>query len=669
MEPIKFLAQVFLVFSTSTLTSQAAPINNWQPLNQGIMNVGHITAIAFNGREPQEIFTAAENDGLYQSVDSAKNWTKLSSEVFGGSDITSILVDSRNASNLYVSTSASGVYNSQDHGRTWNKILNKPVNFLEMDVQNPKTLYALVRMGGVWKTIDGGKKWQRIDQAIGKQFDYLQIKVDPLNSLHLLLITLDRGHFNPHLYQSLDGGNTWALIDTSDPDVGFYRAYFSITNAQQLFAVGMGGAYRSDDLGKTWTNIFTPKNKVDMAFAFLMDPIHLNDLYVYVEHEGLYKSNNAGKTWQLLSSQHRNDEWTQLTFDPTHQFIYQTTDAEGLWRSHDEGLTWENASRGIVNLDVISIAASTNSLYMGTTKHGLWILKNGEAWQQPVDKQFTNMTINKIIIDPLNVSHMLMNVSEDETNIYTHIYYSNDAGDTWKKSAVTENKPHEFIPMDVVFNPQKTSELLSGTYDGEIWKSMDGGMNWQKYSRLSEDIFIHDVVQLLINPKNPQEIYAGVNSLSAQVIFKSKNGGKTWEKLPYNFGSNRNINAVQALAMDVKNNIVYAAVQLNQTNAHLYKSLDGGMNWAQIDTGLPEVSKITRIVVDPMHSKTLFISTSHYDNEISEGVYFSTDGGTKWVSLNDGGLNKNISSLILLSEKNTLLAGTHGSGVFKRVLS
>jgi photosystem II stability/assembly factor-like uncharacterized protein len=181
------------------------------------------------------------------------------------------------------------------------------------------------------------------------------------------------------------------------------------------------------------------------------------------------------------------------------------------------------------------------------------------------------------------------------------------------------------------------------------------------------------VYAVAVDPVNTNNVYAG----TTDGVYKSTDGGESWA--PSNNGIPvANVNdvvTVLALAIDPQNsNIIYAGVnQAGNSNpaTQLFKSINGGGTWAS--TGLPEVqSGVMAIALDPTSvgipgsQRTLYVGATGSSDNITIGVYKSTNGGLSFVQINNGLGNKDIRALaIVRGSPNIVYAGTAFGGVFK----
>jgi photosystem II stability/assembly factor-like uncharacterized protein len=175
-----------------------------------------------------------------------------------------------------------------------------------------------------------------------------------------------------------------------------------------------------------------------------------------------------------------------------------------------------------------------------------------------------------------------------------------------------------------------------------IFKSNDGGKSWKKMGLDKSD----RISSIQINPNNSNEIYVGVvgalwGDSEERGVYKTQDGGETWEKIFYINEST----GCSELVIDPSNpNTLYAAMwEFRRTaysfnsggdNSALYKSTDGGANWRKIHNGYPSGS-LGRIAVAMAPSETnILYSVIEAEDKDKGGMYRSTDGGESWTQKN-----------------------------------
>ncbi|MGQ0809725.1 MAG: hypothetical protein ACT4OO_00665 [Nitrospiraceae bacterium] len=161
------------------------------------------------------------------------------------------------------------------------------------------------------------------------------------------------------------------------------------------------------------------------------------------------------------------------------------------------------------------------------------------------------------------------------------------------------------------------------------------------------------IVVIALHPTNPNILYVATNDY----IYKTKDGGATWQNLSRGMSHSR----VISMAIDAA---YPATVYAGTKGDAVYKSYDGGQRWVSQRTGLDDVtisSVVNHFVFDPADNNHLFVATTM-------GVFESTNGGETWAKRMDGMKEVLMVVTLCLDPTRTpiMYAGTSG-GVYKTI--
>ncbi|MDZ7764191.1 MAG: hypothetical protein U5K00_07145 [Melioribacteraceae bacterium] len=184
---------------------------------------------------------------------------------------------------------------------------------------------------------------------------------------------------------------------------------------------------------------------------------------------------------------------------------------------------------------------------------------------------------------------------------------------------------------------------VGGDIEG-IFKTTDGGTTWKNinnnivHTDLGAGVYwTNDIV---IDPTNYNRVYycSGVG------LFKSENAGDNWELIyPTNYIPDEEARSVSIIAVDPNNNRLFIGLGDGAVGSFadfepfedfdqptgVYRSLNNGESWEELDTGMPAHTNVHSIIIVPDEPEKIIISTS-------KGIYKSTDGGENWHSSNTG---------------------------------
>lgn len=287
----------------------------------------------------------------------------------------------------------------------------------------------------------------------------------------------------------------------------------------------------------------------------------------------------------------------------------------GVWKTSDRGTTWTNKRALVTGSKVTATAAQFNvlsmamdpqdnkTIYLATGEHGLaYTLDGGDSWQ--LAKIGSVAKITAIAVDP---KHKCTVYAASANQIYKTETCARD----WEKIFFEPRTEVVFTRIAVdSYNP---TILYAGTSDGDILRSQDGGITWQKINRIDGV----PVTSLVIDAKDTRMIYVGTSS---DGIYKTTDSGATWTHIKKQFGDLTDGRRVTQVVLDpVEENVIY-----NVCKYGILKSPDGGETWSALNLiSPPGTIKINSLAIDPKNNKSLVytgVST----------LQFSTDGGTNW---------------------------------------
>lgn len=132
----------------------------------------------------------------------------------------------------------------------------------------------------------------------------------------------------------------------------------------------------------------------------------------------------------------------------------------------------------------------------------------------------------------------------------------------------------------LLVHPYQPATLWVGSVSGGIWKSTDGGAAWQPLDDFMANLAVSSLV---MHPVNPDILYAGTgegfynsDGIQGAGVFKTTDGGSTWDQLPAT--ANSNWFYVNRLAIDPNNGDILLAA----TRTGLYRSVDAGASWTHL---------------------------------------------------------------------------------------
>jgi len=282
--------------------------------------------------------------------------------------------------------------------------------------------------------------------------------------------------------------------------------------------------------------------------------------------------------------------------------------------------------------------------YMGATGGGVWKTTDGGlTWQATSDKDFTAGSIGAIAVAPSdpNVVYVGTGESPIRGNLSPGdgMYRSTDAGKTWIKIGLADAGQIAHIAVhprnaDIVYVAVLGHAFGPNATRG-VFRSKDGGKTWEKI------LFKNDstgAIDLALDPTNPRILYAGfwqavrrpwelVSGGPGSGIWKSTDGGDTWKDITLSRGLPAGIIGKIGLAVSpVSHDRVWALVEAD--SGGLFRSNDGGATWTR-SSGDNEIRQrawyFTHVVADPGNVDGVYV--------LNVTLLKSVDGGKTFTNL------------------------------------
>lgn len=453
------------------------------------------------------------------------------------------------------------------------------ITSLALHPTNSSIIYAGAATGGAWKSTDNGVTWNNF---FNESYSIGSITLDPNNPE---VIYVGTGEGNP-------GG------------VAIYPG---------------NGIWRSTDGGQTWTNLgLTTTGQLG---KIAIHPSNSNRIYVAAlglyrsktQERGVYRSTNAGSSWERILFNNDTTGACDLIIDP----LDPTRIVAALWSRY------RPLSYSIIN--------SANS--------GLWLSTNGgDSWSQ---------TTNGFPANDLSIGRTSLAYAPSQPNIYyallsngtgvRAIYKSTDNGSSWASFSATFGSEGQVWYNNILaVHPSDPNVVYAGMTS--MYRTTNGGTNW---GTTAGSVHV-DHHAIAFDMANPNRIVIG----SDGGVFVSSNGGTSWVK-----SLNLPITQFYAGTVDFTNpQRTFGGTQDNGTP----RTLTGNQSdWTSIYGG-----DGFYVLVDPTNPNRIYAESQN------GGLGYSTNGGTSFL----GGTNgigasdrKNWSTPIAMdwSHPLTLYTGTH----------
>jgi len=604
-------------------------------------------------------------DGVYKSMDGGATWKNMGLK--NSEHIGMIAIDPRDSNVVYVAAQGPlwsaggdrGLFKSTDGGETWNLILSggdyTGVNEVHMDPRDPDVLLAakhqrfrnvaaLMNGGpesGIFKSTDAGKTWRELTTGLPEEdMGKIGLAISPINP-DVVYATIELGGRTGGFWRSEDGGESWEkrsdyLSGGTGPH--YYQEIFASPHQFDRVYQMDATLHITEDGGAT----FEPqphgyKHGDHHAMAF--DPGD-PDYLMYGTDGGLYESFDLGETFRFVSNLPVTQFYkVAVDYDEPFYNVYggtQDNNTQG-------GPSRTDNVNGIRNSDwFITLFGDGHQPAVDPTNPDIVY----SEWQQGNLVRYDRKSGEMIYIQPqpeadeeserFNWDAPILISPHDPARLYyasQRVWRSEDHGDSWTA-----------ISGDLSHGRDRMKEPMMGrvwSYDSswDLWAmSMYGTI-----TSLSESPVVEGL------------LYAGTDDGRIQV---SEDGGASWraiERLP-GVPDHFFVNDIKADLHDA--DTVYVVVDDHKSgnfSPFILKSSNRGGTWTSISGGLPERHLVWRIVQDHVNTKLLFAGTEF-------GVFFTVDGGEKWVKLAGGAPTISFRDLAIQQRENDLVAASFGRG-------
>jgi photosystem II stability/assembly factor-like uncharacterized protein len=620
---------------------------------------GRTNSIAFHPTDPNTIYIAAAQGGVWKTVDGGVTWVSLTDNL-ATLACGDIAVDQSNPNVLYLGTGelnysldsqyGNGIFKSTDAGTTWVQIaapslVGTRCSQISIDPTNSNIVYMSGSFG-VMKSTDAGLSWVNTSSGTNANCVF----IEPTNTQVLYATT--GGYSSGSVKKSTDGGTTWNTLAGGLPTgMGRVQLAPAASDHNTIYAsiAQPGGAllglYRTTDAGATWTlqasspNYLSGQGWYDNAVT--VNPSNAN--LVIVGGLDAYSSSTGGSGLVQKSSWSTNNS-ANMTHADIHRLLYRGSvlyccSDGGVYKSTNDGTSWVDLNHTISTLQYESAdydATNTNNLQGGCQDNNKETSTDGgNNWNQRAtgDGGYT-------VIDPVTPNYAYgqyvqgsIQRSANSGFGFTNITPSGSTGGLFYD-------PYEMAPGDhntIVFGRADVWETNSA-------QTCSTGSGWTQIATTA--VVGGNVSAVGISWTNTNKIYIGTSNGR---ILVTADGGTTWQTItgyPY----------VSDLIVDNTDDNVCYATCTGASATHVLKTTDGGATWTNITNNLPNIAANSIILRTPA-PRMLFVGTDL-------GVFQSTDDGGTWVSFNSGLPSVQVYDLKYKQGNGIILAATHGRGCY-----
>jgi photosystem II stability/assembly factor-like uncharacterized protein len=344
--------------------------------NIGPFRGGRANASAGIPSQPLTYFAGYTGGGLWRTDDAGINWRNVSDGSFRTGSIGAIAVAPSDPNVIYVGTGeeairgqsssyGDGVYRSTDQGRTWTNVglrATRQISAVRVHPTDPNVVYVAAQGDrwkataerGIYRSRDGGATWTLVLKGVNDFSGASDLSMDATNPRILYAAFWDHqrtpwqvrsGGPGSGIWKSVDGGDTWVRLSAGLPSLmGKIGVSVSPANPDRVFAIveaERGGLYRSDDAGRTWTRTSDDRLIQTRSWYYMKvfaDP--KNAEVVWVTNAPVLKSIDGGRTFRVVEATHGDNH--HIWINPNDSRYMANANDGGVSISLDGGVSWSS---------------------------------------------------------------------------------------------------------------------------------------------------------------------------------------------------------------------------------------------------------------------------------------------------------------------------------------
>lgn len=562
----------------------------------------------------------------------------------------------------------SGIYKSEDGGTTWKLITSKESGFpanegvgrIGVALFNENVIYAVVDNQNKRPKSVSKNKLQLMLASPGEDFQNIDNK--ELNNA-LKESGFSEKYRAENIKKWVENAGTNAVLDQL------------LDANKALFETEVIGCevYKSEDSGKSWKKTNTSYiDDMFYTYGYYFANISVdssNENRVYIGGVPLLFSEDGGKSFTSISKENVHADHHVTWINPENSNHIINGNDGGINISYDNGAHWIKCNNEAVGqLYAVNVDNQEEYyVYGGLQDNGVWFGPNdfqqNVAWHQEGNYPYKELIGGdgmQIQIDSRNPNVVFTGY---QFGNYYRINQKENQFDFISPKAGKDEKPLRYNWQTPILLSSYNQDIL---YMGSqyLHRSMDQGKSWEK---ISED--------LTNGPKEGNVAFGTLTTISESKfqfgllytgsddgkIQVSKDGGVSWQLISGNLPQNLWVSRVTASTH--KKERIYATLngyRNDNFESYVFVSEDFGNTWTAISNGLSQAVNV--IVEDSANENILYVGT---DN----GLFISIDKGSTWQNFSNGMPKVAVHDLKIQAKAKELIVGTHGRSIYKIDLS
>jgi photosystem II stability/assembly factor-like uncharacterized protein len=527
---------------------------HWRIIKNGIIDDSDIFAIDLDPRNPNHIIASACS-GIYETMDAGENWHKVQG-IPSQSRRTRAILQHPTIPGLVFAGTTEGFWRSARGGdsNSWMVTTSRQleINSIAVHPSTPDLVYIGTNNYGVMVSRDGGKNFVPTNSGFSGRF-VNTIVADREVSDRIYATTINTTTGGGFFFVSNDGGATWQPSMRNMPPRLIGYAILQDEKDGNVIYLGTNlGIYRSMDRGASWAPIAARKPAPKKGTATTArKPAARNTATA----RNTQRPSTPGERIVTPPAQKSSAEVVRRAQEALDRAGYNVGVADGqtgprtvaaIKRFQTDRYLPVNgqldqATLGALGIgDVVSAAAPhvsalsepVNALVsfsdgegrtgiLAATNAGLYrTFDANQGWDRLSYGRGFDVRTSAISTSPHNPKLIYVGTA------MSGVLESRDAGETWQQLSMPTTSPVNVIVQD----PRRPAYIYVGTKTA-FYSSQDGGEKW---SRRGGDLPFGDFASILINPRNPDEIFTGnayQNGATGGGVYRSTNAGSTWSRI------------------------------------------------------------------------------------------------------------------------------------------
>ena len=604
---------------------------------------GRVSRVAGVPGDPLVFYAATAAGGVWKTTNGGRSWSaifddqpvsSIGSVAVAPSDPNVVWVGSGEANIRGNVGEGNGIYRSTDAGKTWTHVWKAEgqIGSLAVHPQDPDVVYAAAQGSpfgpgeerGVYRTRDGGRTWRRV-LFVDAETGASDVCLDPANPRRVFAGTwearrkpwgLTSGGKGSGLWLSQDGGDTWERLSGGGLPAGIWgkvAVRVAPSDPQRVYALveaEEGGLFRSGDGGKSWSRVSASRGLRQRAWYFThltIDPRRPE--VVWFPQVSMLKTVDGGEKVRAVSG--GGWDYHDLWIDPVEPRRMIAASDAGVSLSVDGGESWTRPRLPIAQLYRVSTDRRVPYRVMGALQD--WGTLSGPSHSLhsggilPSDwRPVGGGEAGHVAADPF-----------DPGVVYAGEYL----GIITRWNERTGQSPHVGILLD------------NGSGHGV------GDMRWR-----------FQWTAPIVASRHQR----GVVYHAANVIFRSRDGGQSWEAVSPDLtrddpetqkwsggpitGDNTGVEHYSTVFALAESPVDPQLLWAGSDDGLVHVSRDAGATWKQVTpAGIPKQGTISVIEPSPFAAGTAWVVVdNHRLDDERPYLMVTEDHGATWRSLTRG---------------------------------